>query len=102
MKTIQIPNQNQINSLFERESVQFAAIFGSRAKENAQKTSDFDLLIEFLPTKKYSLSDLVFLKREMEKNIGAEVDLVTTRGLNSKMAREIKESSRVIYDRRKR
>jgi len=100
MKTIQIPNQSKINDLFSRNSIKYAAIFGSRAKGMAQNTSDYDFLIEFDSSVKYSLSDLVYLKREIEKNVNAEVDLVTTKGVNPKMESEIKKTARVIYERK--
>jgi len=86
--------------LFNRSGVIYAAIFGSRVKGTAKENSDYDILIEYDKTEKYSLTDLVSLKRELEKNISGEVDLVTTRGLNPKIAQEVQNAAKVIYDRK--
>ena len=49
-------------------------LFGSYAREEAQKTSDIDIAIEMLDEKK-SLSSFFSLKRELEEAFKTKVDL---------------------------
>ncbi len=102
METIQIPNQNRIRDLLKLKKVEYAAIFGSRAKGTAHQDSDYDFLIEFKPESQYSIIDIVSLKNALKDLLGQEVDLITTYGVNPKLLDEIESTKKVIYDYRKR
>ena len=45
-------------------------LFGSAARDEAQGGSDLDLFIEYDPTKKFSLVDLVRIKQFLEDELG--------------------------------
>ena len=92
-KIIRILRQNQIA---------FAAIFGSRAKGNANAQSDYDLLIDAHPQARFSLFDHVGLKDELESALKAKFDLVTLGGLNRHMRDSVTKTMKVLYDERKR
>ena len=49
MKTIDIPQKEELIKVLRQNNVIFAAIFGSRAKGGASQQSDYDLLVEFDP-----------------------------------------------------
>ena len=100
MKIAELPKQNKIEKIFNKQNIVFAALFGSRAKRKNHRKSDYDFLVEFDNKDKYSLLDLVALKNKLENILGKDVDLVTIQGLNPKIAAEIQKSQKVIYDRR--
>ena len=96
-----LQNKKIIKSLRDNDIV-FAALFGSRAKGKAKKTSDYDFLVEFSPNKRYTLFDLAGLKLSLEKLLNNEVDLVTMPGMNKRIKNEVLKNMQVVYDDRKR
>lgn len=100
-QVLDLPQQKLID-IFQRQHIIFAAIFGSRSKNEAKENSDYDLLVEFSPTAQASLFDMVRIKDDLEKTLGKEVDLVTTAALHPLMKKEVLNSMKVIYDNRTR
>jgi hypothetical protein len=66
-------------------------VFGSIARGEADEVSDVDFLVEMEPGK--SLFDLGGLQMELEASLGCHVDVVTEKGLKSRMrARVFREA----------
>lgn len=65
-----------INPVLERYPVNKAGLFGSVIREDFEKKSDVDLLVEFDPNVKMSLMDLSSMKIDIEEVLGREVDVV--------------------------
>lgn len=73
-----------------------AAIFGSYARGDTQKSSDIDLLIEYGERK--SLLDLVGLKLDLEDILGRKVDLLTYGCLHPLLKDIILKEQKIIYE----
>ena len=59
------------------------ALFGSVLREDFGPDSDVDVLVTFDPAAKWTLFDLVNMKRELSEIFGRDVDLVSRRGIES-------------------
>ena len=53
------------------------SVFGSVLRDDFRTDSDVDVLVSFAPETRWSLLDLVRIKREFETLFGREVDLIT-------------------------
>ena len=56
-------------------------LFGSTARDEAQGTSDLDLLFDYDPASRFSLFTQADLMEELSGAIGAKVDLIALDGL---------------------
>ena len=77
----------QKKSMIRYFGVQKLTLVGSQAKETANKTSDVDLIVEFVDGRG-SFDDFVHLKQFLEDLLHAQIDL----GEKSYVREEIKES----------
>jgi predicted nucleotidyltransferase len=91
-----------IIKILRQNQIAFAALFGSRAKGNANAQSDYDLLIDTHPQAKFSLFDHVGLKDDLESALKVKFDLVTIGGLNPHMKDSVTKTMKVLYDERER
>ncbi len=71
------------------------AIFGSTAKNEATKTSDIDILVDF--DAKKGLFVFVDLKFFLEDILKCEVDLVSTRALHPALKKRILSEAKQIF-----
>lgn len=60
-------------------------LFGSTARNEANATSDIDLLFDYDPNSSFSLFDQAGLMLELSDSIGTRVDLVSRRGLRPRV-----------------
>ena len=74
----------------ERFGVRRLALFGSRAREDAQPESDLDFLVEF---EKKSFDAYMDLKFFLEELFGASVDLVLTNTIKPRLLNRILEEA---------
>ena len=102
MIPINLPAKEQLINSLKRNNILFAAIFGSRVKGLAKPDSDYDFLVEFNPTIKSTLYDIVEVKDNLEQILSSKVDVITIGGLNHRLKDEILSSMQVLYDERKR
>lgn len=75
-------------NLFSRYPIQSMAIFGSYSRNEQDKNSDLDIVVEFNDKIGIRFIDLA---EELEKLIGFKVDLVSRKGIKEKYFERIKE-----------
>lgn len=100
-KNLNIPNKDKLIDVMQKNHIQFAALFGSRAKDLAKKNSDYDILIEFFPNARVGLFKYQEIEDKISSVIGGKVDLVTVNGIDKHIKDEVFKTMRVIYGRRK-
>lgn len=83
-----------------RNQIEFAALFGSRAKGTAKKDSDYDILIEFSPHARVGLFKYQEIEDNISSAIGGKVDLVTVGGIDKYIKDDVFNTMKVIYDHR--
>jgi uncharacterized protein len=75
--------EKQKSVLANEFGVRSLALFGSFARQTANRQSDVDILVEF--NRPVGLFEFARLKIYLEKKLGREVDLVTSEALRSEM-----------------
>jgi predicted nucleotidyltransferase len=79
--------RNQIVELAEQRGAHNIRVFGSIARGDQHPDSDLDVLVDFEPGR--SLLDLTGLALDLEKVLGCRVDVVSSRGLRPRLAKEV-------------
>ncbi len=72
------------------------ALFGSRAKNTARETSDYDFVIS--KGKIVSLFQLAAFIEELEKAFGGTVDVITDTSNDIGFLKQIKQEEIVVYE----
>jgi predicted nucleotidyltransferase len=72
-------------------------LFGSAVREEARRDSDLDLFIDYDPSKKFSLVDLVGIKLFLEDVLGVEVDVTTRDSLHPMLREDIERSAVRVF-----
>ena len=80
--------------ILTRYGVVRAGVFGSYAREGADRNSDIDMLVDI--QKDLGLFEFVRLKRELEKALGREVDLVEYDTIKPLIKEKILKEERAI------
>ena len=78
-----------------KEGVAHLSLFGSVARGNAAPDSDIDVIIEPLPSAKFSLFDLAGVSEILRHALGRDVDVVTKKSLSESSIRAIAERDSV-------
>ncbi len=102
MEKVKIPNQNRVIEILQQNQIEFAALFGSRAKGLAVKNSDYDILVEFSPKANIGIFEVSGIIEKIEHEVGNKVDLVSKKFLHPLLHDEIIKTMRVLYDQRQR
>ena len=84
----------KILEIARRNGATKVRIFGSVARGDEQETSDIDILCEMEPGR--SLLDLARLERELEEALHCNVDVVTERGLRSRIRDRVLAEARPL------
>lgn len=84
--------------LLEKNGVQYAGLFGSRARGEARSDSDFDFLIKL--KKPIGLFALAGLQVELAEKLGQKVDLITEGGLNRHIKPYVMKDLKIFYGKR--
>jgi predicted nucleotidyltransferase len=72
-------------------------LFGSTVRNEARSSSDLDLFIDYDPAKKFSLLELVSIKRFLEEKLAVEVDVTTRNSLHPMLRNEIEQSAVRVF-----
>ena len=83
-----------------RNQIEFAALFGSRAKGTEKPDSDYDILISFSSEAKVGLFKYQTIEHEISSAIGGKADLVTVGGIDKHIKEDVFKTMKVIYDNR--
>lgn len=100
METLDVPNKNRLVDVMHRNQIEFAALFGSRAKGIERENSDYDILIEFAPNARIGLFKYQAIEKEVSETLGGKADLVTLGGIDKYIKDEVLKTMKVIYDTR--
>ncbi len=84
--------------ILKQNDVEFAGVFGSRARGDAREDSDLDLLIRF--SKPKGFVKFIHLENELAQILGTKVDLVTERSLKSRVREHVMRDLKVLYGTR--
>jgi len=90
--------KNKIMPLLKEGDVDFAGVFGSYARGDANEKSDIDLLIRF--SKQKSLLDLVHLENTLTDTLRRKVDLVTEAALSPYIKKYVFDDLQILYGSR--
>lgn len=82
-----LETRDRITPTLREHGVVRAAVFGSRARGEADASSDLDLLVEFENNR--TLLDLVGLRQDLSHLLGAEADVVTYGSLHPQLRERI-------------
>ena len=82
-----------------KQDILKVSLFGSQLAENAQGDSDVDLLIEFEPKAVVGFFKLSDIKRNLEKYLKKEVDLVTPSALSKYFRDEVIAQAYPLYEK---
>lgn len=87
--------KKKILPILNRNDVEFAGIFGSYARGEADIDSDVDILIRFKTPK--SLLDIIGLELELSDSLNRKVDLVTEAALCPHIQKNVLKDLQSIY-----
>lgn len=72
-------------------------LFGSTARNEAGPNSDLDLFLDYEPTDRFSLIDLLGIKHLLEDNLGVAIDLTTRDSLHPALRESILKSAIRVF-----
>ena len=87
---------NEINKYFETKPVLKAYVFGSVVRDEANDTSDIDILVDLDYSKRIGLL-FVQMKFDLENILKKPVDLVSTNGLSKYLKPIVDKEKKIIY-----
>lgn len=85
--------------IFRNFNIKLAYLFGSRAKGNTAKESDFDIAVLFKnsPADLLALKELTFLSLELDKFIPGKLDIVSLNDAPLLLKYEVVAHGQVLY-----
>jgi len=91
---------NLVRDMLSRNEIEFAGLFGSRARGDENENSDLDILIRFKSGSHKSLLDLIHIQNEISDRLGTTVDLVTEASLSPYIKDYVVRDLKPIYGER--
>lgn len=88
---------NTIKELFIKNDIEYAALFGSRARGGNKPDSDYDILIRFKKNKEKGLFEFIGLQEKISEILKKKVDLVTSEFLSPYIKDIAMKDLQVIY-----
>ena len=90
-----LSDKERIIEICRKNDISYCALFGSYARQEAQETSDVDLLIRF--SKPKSLLGHISISHQLQDALGKEIDLVTENELSPHIRENVLRDLQVIY-----
>jgi predicted nucleotidyltransferase len=72
-------------------------LFGSAARDEAGRSSDIDVFIDYDVSSRFNAFDLVGIKQYLEHELGVEVDVTTRDGLHPMLRADIERSAVRVF-----
>jgi predicted nucleotidyltransferase len=79
--------RDEILSIAQRHGAENVRVFGSRARDDARPTSDFDILVTV--GEHTSLLDIIAIKQDLEDLLGSTVHVVTEDAISPYIREEV-------------
>lgn len=96
--TLTQENIKSLKRYFENKPVLKAYIFGSFAKNEENKDSDVDILVDLDYSHRIGLF-FIQMQLDLEKLLHRKVDLISSNGLSPFIKPHIEKEKRLIYER---
>ena len=94
--------REELAAFCRRNGIVRLAVFGSALRDDFGPESDIDVLVDFDPSRRPSLLDLVEIESDLSELLGRDVDMLTRasveRSRNYIRRRSILESTEVVYE----
>ena len=90
-------DEARLTRICQQYGVRELLVFGSVARGTPAPDSDFDLLVEFLPSTQPGLLDHAGLMLDLSELLGRNVDLVSKNGLKPQMREAVMHEARRLY-----
>ncbi len=90
--------EKKIIPILKRNDVEFAAIFGSRARGEAGSDSDLDVLVRF--SVPIGLYDFIGLEQDLSEVLKAKVDLVSEESVHPYIKENVAKDLKILYGKR--
>lgn len=87
--------KEKLTPIFLANDVSRSSVFGSTARGEDKPDGDIDILVEFKKSK--GLFEFVRLKRELEKILSREVDLLTYKSIHPRLKDYIERDAIQFY-----
>ncbi|MDP3730910.1 MAG: nucleotidyltransferase family protein [bacterium] len=88
---------NTIKDLLIKNDIEYAALFGSRARGDNHPDSDYDILIRFKKNKEKGLFEFIGLEDDLSEILKKKVDLVVEDSLSPYIRDYVLKDLKVIY-----
>jgi predicted nucleotidyltransferase len=72
-------------------------VFGSVVREEAERTSDVDLIVDYDPRSNFNLIDLSAIRRHPSARFGVKVDVVTRNGIHRRIREQVLDEARAHH-----
>jgi len=92
--------KKKIYPILRSNKVSYCALFGSRARGDYKRDSDYDFLIDFVPGSRISLFDVAQLKLDLESKLKKDVDVVSRRSIKPMIRAYAQKDLLKIYEKR--
>ena len=80
-----------------KEGATHLYLFGSRARGDHRPASDLDIYVDYDPSGKFSILDLVGIKLLLEDELNLDVHITTKSSLHPKLKTEIEAQSICVF-----
>jgi len=91
-------NQNQIDSLCNKQNIAYLGLFGSQSRGDERVDSDVDLLIDFNETKSYF--QIAKVQEELENIFQKKIDLVLRSNIKEVLKTNIFKDLKTLYEQK--
>ncbi len=88
---------NLIKKILENNDIEYAALFGSRARGDNRPDSDYDILIRFKKGKEPGLFSFIGIENKISEILKQKVDLITQDSLSPYIKDHALKDLMVIY-----